>query len=682
MRFASLEMLDDIAPATARAALSRAAADLTERGFASAAHWALELLYCVPPPAEARPAAATPRTKGAAGVFPTHSTPAIGLTSPSWDHTGDGTPSTAGGDAGGRVWSAGTWPHASPALSVDALASPAPPQHARVRFDAQEGAGAPPAAPGDDERRTAVLSTPFSPAYTLAKSCFDMGQYDRCAWLLDQEGSLSAKGRTIQLLAKYRVFQRELGESGDAVPALAYAESGPSSAARAHARRGTEGRPSLIPLLEYLVDPADAYLLFLKGVFLRRLHKRVEAMDCLLRSVCAFPYNWSAWEELARTMGAEEREQTLDLLPNSFMSVFFLEYAARQSTQADTANLERIDALLAYFPDSAYLLTARAQSLYLHQELDEAAEIFQQALQLDPYRLDGISEYSNTLYVLDHADALAQLVQRFARVGEDRPEVCCLIGNYYNQRSDHFRAVESFKRALRLDSDCVAAWILLGHEYLELKNSHAAAEMYRRALEINPQDYRPWHGLGQVYELNEAWSYAVHYYQKCAAIRPYDARMWASLGVCYDRLGRTADAVACFKRHLTCPLTQMESVDAIARIIDLYERDGDTVNSTMFHCLLVQVVDQSMAGVDPALVARFVFSYLIAARWEMGELHGKLFYSKQDQRLRRPASTRAPKVGNLALAREYLHKVVLAGTEMTLLAEELLKKMGGGAGGG
>lgn len=601
MRFERLDGLPDAAPAEAKAALRDAAAQLGDRGLCVAARWALELACCVRD--------AVPHTAGITSVresamFPTHSTPALGAHSPSWDAPHVFTPA------------------AKPMLS------PLP----RARTD--------------DDR------------FALARACFAQGEYERCAWLLEQAHPLSDRALFLQLYARFLIFERKLDE-GDKLPPLEYTVGGSPDAG---------GGDSLVSLLVHLVDPEDAFLLFLKGVILQRLHKRIEAMECLLRSVRSFPYNWSAWLEFSRTLSPDgtERDQILDLLPQSFMSVFFVEHSVRQAAQGDVTNLGRIDALLEHFPGSAYLVTCRAQCLYLGQELEEAADTFEHALRLDPFRLDGLSEYSNTLYVLDNAEALAQLVQQFAHVGCDRPEVCCLVGNYYNQRGDHFRAVEAFRRALRLDRGCVAAWILLGHEYLELKNSHAAAEMYRRALEINPQDYRPWHGLGQVYELNEAWSFAIYYYQKCAAIRPYDARMWASLGVCYERLGRTADAVACFKRHLTCPLSHIESVDALARIIDLYERDGDTQSSAEYHRLLVQVVERNMPR-DATLVARFAFSYIIAARWEMGELHG---------RLRGPhVVDPAPRIGDLDAANEYLQKVVLAGTDVSFLAEELLKKL-------
>jgi hypothetical protein len=41
-------------------------------------------------------------------------------------------------------------------------------------------------------------------------------------------------------------------------------------------------------------------------------------------------------------------------------------------------------------------------------------------------------------------------------------------------QGQHERAVEWFRRALRLDRCCVAAWTLMGHEYVEMRNAPAA----------------------------------------------------------------------------------------------------------------------------------------------------------------------------------------------------------------
>jgi len=36
---------------------------------------------------------------------------------------------------------------------------------------------------------------------------------------------------------------------------------------------------------------------------------------------------------------------------------------------------------------------------------------------------------------------------------------------------EHDKAVQWFKRALRIDRKCLPAWTLLGHEFVEMRNS-------------------------------------------------------------------------------------------------------------------------------------------------------------------------------------------------------------------
>lgn len=62
-------------------------------------------------------------------------------------------------------------------------------------------------------------------------------------------------------------------------------------------------------------------------------------------------------------------------------------------------------------------------------------------------------------------------------------------GNYYSLRGEHEKAVQYFRRALKLDRGYLSAWTLMGHEYVEMKNTHAAVEAYRRAIgAIRPLD--------------------------------------------------------------------------------------------------------------------------------------------------------------------------------------------------
>ena len=48
---------------------------------------------------------------------------------------------------------------------------------------------------------------------------------------------------------------------------------------------------------------------------------------------------------------------------------------------------------------------------------------------------------------------------------------------------DHVKAIQYFKKALKLDKSYFAAWTLMGHEYLEMKNISGAIQAYRNAVD-------------------------------------------------------------------------------------------------------------------------------------------------------------------------------------------------------
>lgn len=212
-------------------------------------------------------------------------------------------------------------------------------------------------------------------------------------------------------------------------------------------------------------------------------------------------------------------------------------------------------------------------------------DAFERALDIDPFRAEGLADYSNALFLLERSDKLSELAHTVSSWGSSHPEVCCVIGNHFYYQADHVRAIEAFKKAIKLDPGCVAAWILLGHAFIEMKNAGAASEMYRRAIDIHPRDYRPWHGLGKVYELLEGWSFSVYYYLKAAVIAPYTATIWSSLGHVYTRLGQYRNAISAHQRHLSCEsgrnggtgdvTSQLSSISAILSLLERYMVEAD-----------------------------------------------------------------------------------------------------------
>jgi anaphase-promoting complex subunit 8 len=294
----------------------------------------------------------------------------------------------------------------------------------------------------------------------------------------------------------------------------------------------------------------DAFGLYIYGTVLSRLENNPSGSPpahlILMESILQFPYNWSAWLDLAALAVDQPAvevaiEATLQpALASHCMYHFFCGHLLTERQQHQ-------DALVLYerwmdpacFGGSPYLLTQYATASYHNRNFAEAASIFKDLHHHMPYRLDMLDEYSNILYVQEDAVALSQLAHVAATVDPRRPESCIIAGNYYSLKQMRAKAVECFRQAVELDPSFTSAWTLLGHEYVEWKQTAHAMEAYRKAAAASANDYRAWYGLGQTYEFLHMYLFAAYYYRKAVSLRPYDPRMWTALGNALLEMGNS-----------------------------------------------------------------------------------------------------------------------------------------------
>jgi anaphase-promoting complex subunit 8 len=317
-----------------------------------------------------------------------------------------------------------------------------------------------------------------------------------------------------------------------------------------------------------------------------------------------------------------------------------------------------VEELKELFPSSLFLKSQQALIAYHVRDFDTAETIFDSIYETDTYRVEDVDTYSNILYVMDKRAKLTSLAQHYAggieSAGGDRmrPEVCCLLGNYWSLSGEHEKAIIEFKRALRLDPGYLSAWTLMGHEYVEMKNTYAAIESYRRAIgmssclfifafyypidelqgspyviilhslvDANSKDYRAWYGLGQTYEVLDMLSYSLYYYQQATALKPYDTRMWLALAQVYEKLGRRREARMTTKRALMnaqphAGFGGQEDFAVLLKLAELYDADGIVAEAAKYH---KKFVDESleMEGGPTVVLAK---SLLYLAKYEIVSL--------------------------------------------------------------
>eukprot|EP00741_Cyanophora_paradoxa_P019352 tig00021127_g18680.t1 len=399
--------------------------------------------------------------------------------------------------------------------------------------------GVPPHAPSPALEDEPIADELEEDKFLMARSYFELKEFKRAGHAL--KGCRSQKCTFLRGYALYLAGEKRKEEEVAELTAAAQTKSDVVNGelAALSAELGEAHK----------LNQLDGFNLYLYGVVLKESEHKAQARDVLVASIDAYPWNWSAWLELAALC---PDRQTAELLAGAgskpeYMKDMFLAHVALEFQNSEES-LALYESLQQLFPLSNYLLAQTAIAKYNQREFDEAQEEFEELVKREPCRLDGMDIYSNILYVKESRAPLSFLAHTATQLDKYRPETCCIVGNYYSLRGQHEKAVIYFQRALRLNRNYLSAWTLMGHEYVEMKNTPAAIHAYRTAVDINARDYRAWYGLGQTYELLHMPFYALYYYRKATTLRPYDARMWCAMADCYEKMQRWHEAIKCYER--------------------------------------------------------------------------------------------------------------------------------------
>jgi len=411
-------------------------------------------------------------------------------------------------------------------------------------------------------------------AYLYAKSCFDVKEYDRVAFILT-----NCKGKKaifLKLYAKYLSGEKKKNDEAVDLEQKTHVKNTELS----------ELEKTLSQMSQQGL--CDGFLLYLFGVVLAQNDRKQEALEVLISSVNTYPCNWSAWLELLTCFTTYEALQgIIHRINPSFMRDFFIAQASLDFHQSEKVKDKFDNLLIPTFPKSCFPLYQKALSHYYTREINEADLLFQKLSQMDPFNLEMMETFSHVLYIKEDRSRLSYLAHNAVKIDKYRSETCYIIGNYYSLRSEHEKALRYFERALKLNPNNASTWILLGHEFFEIKNANAAIEAYRKAIDVNPRDYRAWYGLGQGYELLKMPFYTLYYYQKAVALRPYDPRLWGVLGKCYEELDRIPDAIKCFERAID------EEGKALIVLARLYRKLKDQHNAVYYYEQYTKLKDKT-----------------------------------------------------------------------------------------
>uniref|UniRef100_A0A8B9ZS17 Cyclosome subunit 8 n=1 Tax=Anas zonorhyncha TaxID=75864 RepID=A0A8B9ZS17_9AVES len=431
-------------------------------------------------------------------------------------------------------------------------------------------------------------------AYTLAKSYFDLKEYDRAAYFL--RGCKSQKAYFLYMYSRY--LSGEKKKDDETVDSL-----GPLEKGQVKNEALRELRVELSK--KHKARELDGFGLYLYGVVLRKLDLVKEAIDVFVEAAHVLPLHWGAWLELCNLITDKEMLKFLSL-PDTWMKEFFLAHIYTELQLIEEA-LQKYQSLIdAGFSKSTYIISQIAVAYHNIRDIDKALSIFNELRKQDPYRIENMDTFSNLLYVRSMKPELSYLAHNLCEIDKYRVETCCVIGNYYSLRSQHEKAALYFQRALKLNPRYLGAWTLMGHEYMEMKNTSAAIQAYRHAIEVNKRDYRAWYGLGQTYEILKMPFYCLYYYRRAHQLRPNDSRMLVALGECYEKLNQLVEAKKCYWRAYA--VGDVEKM-ALVKLAKLHEQLNESEQAAQCYIKYIQDI-YSCGEIVEHLEVSTAFRYL------------------------------------------------------------------------
>lgn len=304
--------------------------------------------------------------------------------------------------------------------------------------------------------------------YVLAKSYFDMREYDRSAYFTRNSSSPVPK-----FLHMYATYMSKEKKRLDNMSDNSIVNS------TSHVKDFSDLLTSM--KADHGQQKLDGFCLYLYGVILKKLDLHESAVKIFVAAINAEPILWGSWLELSTMVTDKNMLQNLDL-PNHWMKQIFIGYTYIELFLNDEG-IKIFEGLQAAgLGKCIFVPTQLAIAFSNKRDVDKAIEVFQHLHEADPHRLDNLDAYSNLLFVRDMKTEMAHLAHKAVDINKYSPETCCVVGNYYSIRADHHKAVVYFQRALKLNPRYLSAWTLMGHEFMEMKNTNAAIQSYRQAV--------------------------------------------------------------------------------------------------------------------------------------------------------------------------------------------------------
>ena len=207
--------------------------------------------------------------------------------------------------------------------------------------------------------------------------------------------------------------------------------------------------------------------------------------------------------------------------------------------------LERLEKRLNSFENTCYTFL-----LYAKQLTDRTVSFFEDIFGLSQEDLAQIHDRLGVNYNNrgDHPKA----IEAFRKLVELKrtPASCFKLGVAYDNNGDHREAVEAFRSAIALDSSYLQAYYKLADVYAKTENFGEAIRCLTEAVGIDSENPETHFRLGSIHSARGSFDQAIGSLNRVVELSPGYPSIYQSLGLAYEHKGEHNKAIECFKKSL------------------------------------------------------------------------------------------------------------------------------------
>lgn len=182
--------------------------------------------------------------------------------------------------------------------------------------------------------------------------------------------------------------------------------------------------------------------------------------------------------------------------------------------------------------------------------LDEATQLYQQILAIDPHHAETHHLLGLIAYCTGKLEEAVERLSHATRENQSRPTYWFNLGVVLQKQGKGSEALSAYERALAIHPEYPEAHSNVGNVLMELGRLEDAAAAYQRALRIRPDYVEAHNNLGVVLKEQGKLDEARASYEHALRLAPNHLEAQCNLGSMLMDQGNLGHAVACFERAL------------------------------------------------------------------------------------------------------------------------------------